>query len=89
MEYFNYFLIFPEGDNQEISHSLRYGDIIDINGNVYSPSSLDPRKIAYEVTGIQKKTHFKETTIYYRVEKLNRNEVADEIFFSKLKKVFS
>ena len=34
MEYFNYFLLFPEGDSQEIYHPLKFGDIIDINGNV-------------------------------------------------------
>ena len=88
MEYFNYFLLFPEGDSQEIYHPLKFGDIIDINGNVCSRSDLNPRKIAYEVTGVQKKTHFKETVIYYKVEKLNSNEVSDEILFGKLKNSF-
>lgn len=81
MEYFNYFLLFPEGESQEISHSLRFGDIVDINGNVCTLPMLSPRKIAYKVTSIQKKTHFKETTIYYSLELLNRNEVIEEISF--------
>ncbi|HOV12913.1 MAG TPA: hypothetical protein PK771_01410 [Spirochaetota bacterium] len=82
MEFNNYFLLFPEGDTQEIYHPLRFGDIIDINGNICKPNDLNPRKISYKVTGVQQKTHFKEITFYYRVELLNRNEVLGEISYN-------
>ncbi len=83
MEYYSYFLLFPEGDRQEIYHPLKFGDIVDINGNVCSLGGLSPKKIAYKVTGVQQKSHFKEVAYFYRVELLNRDEVIDEMLFLK------
>ena len=86
MEYFFYYIYFPDGERQEIFHSLAMGDIVDINGNVCSIRDLDPRKIAYKVSGIKKQSHFKETAIFYKLDLLNRDEVVEEIDFFEYKK---
>jgi len=86
MEYFYYYIFFPEGESQEIFHPLVMGDIVDVNGNVYSPKELDPKKIAYKISSVKKESKFKETFIYYRLELLNRDEVSDEVNFVTYKK---
>lgn len=98
MEYYEYYLKFPEGDQQPVDHPLHFGDIVDVNGNVYDKDTLDPYKIAYRVSGIQKKIHFKEISIFYKLDLLNRDEVEGEKKYlmlqakkrqEKLDKVFS
>jgi hypothetical protein len=86
MEYFNYFIFFPDGEKQEIFHPLTIGDFVDVNGNIYLLKDLNPRKIAYRVSGMKSETYFKETTFFYRLELLNRDEVSDEIGFNEFKK---
>jgi hypothetical protein len=86
MEYFYYYIYFPDGEKQEIFHPLSVGDIVDINGNIYSIKNLDPHKIAYKVNGFKKQSHFKETAIFYKLDLLNRDEVADEIDYTMIHK---
>jgi len=77
----HYTIIFPEGDKQEIEHSLKVGDIVDINGNVYQKFNLDPKKIAYRVCGMKSWNHFKDVYWEYKLELLSAVEVNDEIFY--------
>ena len=82
MEYLSYFICFPEGEKQEIFHSLSMGDIVDINGLKLNSDELNPKKIAYQITGVSKSSHFKETSIYYKLDFLNRDEIIDEILYT-------
>ena len=86
MEYYEYFLVFPEGDIQPTQNILSFGDIVDMNGNVYDERTLDPRKIAYRVSGISKQNRFKEHRHYYKLEMLNSNEVESEKRYLMLQK---
>ncbi|MBP5450337.1 MAG: hypothetical protein J6Y01_09515 [Spirochaetales bacterium] len=81
MEYYQYFIIFPDGEQQEIHHSLMMGDIVDINGNICGSSDLDPHRIAYRVAGCRRNDYFKEITWYYKLELMTRDDVEDEIHF--------
>ncbi|OHD29226.1 MAG: hypothetical protein A2086_16675 [Spirochaetes bacterium GWD1_27_9] len=88
-EFFEYYIIFPEGEKQQVSAPLDFGDIVDINGIRYKKEQLSPRQIAYQVTGMKKEHNFKETTIFYKLELLNRDEVMAKKFdpdFDKNKK---
>jgi hypothetical protein len=86
MEYFYYYIFFPDGEKQEINHPLAIGDIVDINGNIYSLKELNPQRIAYKVNGVKKQSHFKETAVFYKLDLLNRDEVAEEIDFTRFTK---
>lgn len=99
MRYFYYYIVFPNGDKQPIDHSLNVGDMVDINGNIFEQTTLNPKQITYLVNGKKEKIHFKETHIYYKLDLMKAVEVNDEIFFhdylknkdlmeAKLKKVF-
>lgn len=82
MEYHSYFIVFPEGDQQEIDHPLSVGDCVDINGNIYDKTHpLHSKKIAYKVTGMSQKVHFKEVGWYYRLSMLNSDEVTEEMIY--------
>lgn len=82
MEYHSYYLVFPDGDKQQIKHPLDVNDIVDINGNIYKGNyKLNPRNIAYEVTGFSKKINFKEIDWYYKLALLNVDEVESEITY--------
>lgn len=85
MEYHSYFIVFPEGDVQQIRHSLNMGNIVDINGNPYEGElTLNTRQIAYRVSGYSKKINFKEIDHYYRLSILNVDEVKEEILYRTL-----
>jgi hypothetical protein len=86
MEYKTYYLCFPDGDTQEIDHPLTMGDLIDINGNVFSQEELNPREITYRVSIVKKETKFKETFVYHFVEMLTRDDVIDEIEYTNFEK---
>lgn len=80
MEYHNYFIVFPEGDIQEIKHPLEIGMFVDMNGMIFEKErKLNPRVLAYRVSAYSKKIVFKEIEHYYRLEQLNADEVTDEI----------
>ncbi len=76
-----YYILFPDGDEQEISNPLKFNDLVDINGNILKQEMLDNKNITYRVSGIKTKTHFKETFSYYKLELVDRNELNSEIFY--------
>jgi hypothetical protein len=80
----SYYLVFPEGDIQEIEHPLKFGDLVDLNGNIFSIRNLNPSQITYRVSGIKSNTKFKETTYHYKLELFTANDVRAEIAFSNL-----
>ena len=86
MNYYYYFVSFPNGDKQQINHQLNFGDIVDINGNLLGFDELDPHRIAYKVTGCKREDYFKEITWLYRLELLTRDDVEDEINYQKIRK---
>lgn len=83
MERNHYFINFPDGDVQEIYHPLKFGDIVDINGNISIFKDLDPKKIAYKVNGMNKKIYFKDISWYYKLELLTANEVSGEVNYQE------
>ncbi|HBD92606.1 MAG: hypothetical protein A2015_15900 [Spirochaetes bacterium GWF1_31_7] len=85
MEYHSYYIVFPEGDAQQIRHPLDIGNIVDMNGNLYEDENrLHPKLIAYRVSGYSKKINFKEIDHYYRLAILNADEVTEELLYRTL-----
>jgi hypothetical protein len=78
--------VYPDGDKQEINHSLMMGDIVDLNGDICGANDLNPRKIAYKVAGCKRQDYFKEITWFYKLELLTASDVEDEINFQSAKK---
>jgi hypothetical protein len=69
-------LIYPEGDIQEIEHSLRVNELVDLNG-VPLPLPLDtPKMIVYRVYRISTQNTRNELITNYFLELMNRDELA-------------
>jgi hypothetical protein len=73
------YIVYPEGDIQEIPHPLRINMIVDLNGNPLPlPLSTD-RMIAYEVFKITREEDRREESTYYHLSLLTRDELAQYV----------
>jgi len=77
MTLYEFHLVFPEGETQEIQHQLRINDIVDVNGNPLALPLPTNRMIAYHVA---RKRTAEETGLvvtWYFLEQLNANELIE------------
>jgi hypothetical protein len=71
-----YFIVFPEGDVQEIPGRLPINDMVDINGNHLSLPLPTNRMIAFRVARIKvNETKGRSETLHY-LELLSAGELA-------------
>ena len=75
-----FFIVFPEGDIQEIPGRLPINDIVDINGNHLALPLPTNRMIAFRVARISTKENKGSTETYHCLELLSANELLE---FSK------
>ncbi len=73
------FLVYPEGDTQEIGHRLGINQVIDINGNPLSFPLPTARMIAYRVVRISTRTAIGEETVSYHLELVEPGELRDYV----------
>ena len=75
MTLYEYYMVFPDGDTQEISGALAIGSLYDMNGNRLTPPLPTNKMIVYQVCG--KRTHEERgiVTIYYILEQLDAVEL--------------
>jgi hypothetical protein len=60
------FIVFPEGDTQEIEHTLHINELVDINGNPLALPLATNRCIAFRVSRrIQKENRGGEQIFHY------------------------
>ena len=61
-----FFIVFPEGDTQEIEHSLNINELVDINGNPLSFPLATNRCIVFRVSRrIQKENRGGQQIFHY------------------------
>lgn len=79
MTIYEYYMVFPDGEQQEISTPIPAGVLVDMNGNIL-PARLPTHKmIAYEVAG---KRTFEErgfVRTMYMLQQLSADELLDYI----------
>jgi hypothetical protein len=75
MRFEEYFIIFPEGDVQEIQGRLRIGELVDLNGNSLSLPLADHRIIAFKVASIRILEERNATEHYHRLELVSTSEL--------------
>lgn len=75
MTMYEFHIVFPEGETQEISHQLNPGDLIDINGNRLSPPLPTNRMIAYHVSGKRTAEERGLVVTWYLLEQLDAMEL--------------
>jgi hypothetical protein len=68
-------IIYPEGEDQEITHTLRINQLVDLNGYpVQLPLPTD-KMIVYRVTKISTKSYRNEDVQEFYLELVCRNEL--------------
>lgn len=75
MTSYEFHIVFPEGETQEITHRLNPGDIVDINGYPLALPLATNRMIAYHVSGKRTAEQTGLVVTWYILEQLNAMEL--------------
>jgi len=71
----SFYVVFPEGELQEISNRLRFNMIVDMNGNPVQLPLKTHRMIVYRVYKIRENEKRGEKEIYYHLELVRGDEL--------------
>ena len=70
-----YFIVFPEGDVQEIGGRLPFNSLVDMNGNVLSLPLPTNKMIVFKVAGIKTEEKKGANETYHFLELLSTEEL--------------
>ena len=74
-----YFIVFPEGDTQEIQGRLFLNQLVDINGNPLNLPLPTNRMLAFEVIKIQTKEFKGGAETYHFLEQVSAQELMEHV----------
>jgi hypothetical protein len=74
-----YFIVFPEGDIQEIQGQLPFNALVDMNGNVLSPPLPTNKMIVFKVDGIKTEEKKGSSETYHFLELLSAEELLEYV----------
>ena len=72
-----YFIVFPEGDIQEIQGRLPFNSLVDMNGNVLSPPLPTNKMIVFKVAGIKTDEKKGSSETYHFLDLLSAEELIE------------
>jgi hypothetical protein len=72
-----YFIVFPEGDVQEVQGRLPFNALVDINGNILYPPLPTNKMIAFRVNGIKTDEKKGSSETYHFLELLSAEELIE------------
>jgi hypothetical protein len=74
-----YFIVFPEGDAQEIRGRLSLNELVDINGNPLELPLQTNRMIVFRVAKISTNEHKGGKEIYHYLEQMSARELLEYV----------
>ena len=74
-----YFMVFPEGDVQEIQGRLPFNSLVDMNGNVLSPPLPTNKMIVYKVAGIKTEERTGVSETFHFLDLLSAEELLEYV----------
>lgn len=77
MTLYEYHIVFPEGETQEIHHPLAVSDVVDINGNPLELPLPTNRMLAYHVCKKRMAENTGLVVTWYFLEQLNATELLE------------
>jgi len=77
MTLYEFHLVFPDGDTQEISHQLQIQDIVNVNGIPLSLPLATNRLLAYHVSRKRTAEERGVNVTWYFLEQLNAAELLE------------
>ena len=75
MTLYEYYMIFPDNDTQEISGPLSIGSLYDMNGRTVYPPLPTNKMIIYQVCGKRTREERGIVSTYYILEQLTADEL--------------
>ena len=69
------YVVYPEGESQEITWRLSVNDLVDMNGRPLELPIESPRIIAYRVTKMRREDGIGTETTYYYLELVGAYEL--------------
>ncbi|MDR0321145.1 MAG: hypothetical protein LBI28_06555 [Treponema sp.] len=72
-----YFIVFPEGDVQEVQGRLPFNALVDMNGNVLNPPLPTNRMIVFKVAGIKTDERTGVSETYHFLDLLSAEELLE------------
>lgn len=76
----SFYVVYPDGENQEIGGRLRIDQLVDINGTPIRPPLPTSRMIAYRVTKIITKQSRGEDAVFHYLELVPARELEQFVF---------
>jgi len=74
---FSRYLVYPDGDRQEISHTLHINEVVDLNGIPLSLPLPTAKILAYRVRKISTREEIGEEITFYHLELLHRDDLIE------------
>lgn len=69
------FLVFPDGETQEVEQALEFDALVDLNGKRLRPPLPTEKMIAYRVSKIVKKEQKGEDIYFYHLNLVSAREL--------------
>ena len=74
-----YFIVYPEGDTQEIQRRLSLNQLVDVNGNPLSLPLPTNRMIVFEVAKIKTDDYKGGSATYHYLEQVSARELMEYV----------
>jgi len=74
-----FFLVFPEGDIQEVRGRLPFNALVDMNGNVLSLPLPTNKMIVFKVNGIKTEEKKGSSETYHFLELMSADELLEYV----------
>ena len=74
-----YFIVYPEGDSQEIHNRLMLNQIVDVNGNPLPLPLPTNRMVAFRVDKIRTNDYKGGSETYHYLEQLSARELLEYV----------
>ena len=75
----DYFIVFPEGDSQEIHGRLRLNELVDVNGNPLALPLATNRMVVFRVARISVNEYKGGNETYHYLEQLSAGELLEYV----------
>lgn len=77
MQLSEYYIVFPEGDIQEVNRRLPFNTLVDVNGNILSTPLPTHKMIAFKVAGIKTEEKIGVTETYHFLDLMSADELRE------------
>jgi hypothetical protein len=73
----DFFIVYPEGDTQEVQGRLRLNQIVDVNGNPLSLPLPTNKMIAFKVARVSSRDYKGGTETFHYLELVSADELSE------------